>query len=273
MNAIPLALKQAIGVGIGFFILFIGLVAAGIVKPGPPGVPVTLGELTAAPVAVAVVGLLLTLWLQARGTGGALLVGILVTTVIAVGVNAATGGRAFPIPGQAVIPRGSLGLARFLEPRRRRELRGLRARGRAHRGGDDLLDHALGLLRHHGHGDRHRGGGGLAGPERAAPAPQPRAPGGLAGGGGGRRRGRFVGHHLHRVGGRGLGGRAHGAGLGGDRALLPPRALLLAAGRRGAGPGHRARAADRGLPDDAHRARDPVRRHRGRAFPRSSPSP
>jgi AGZA family xanthine/uracil permease-like MFS transporter len=105
MNAIPLALKQAIGVGIGFFILFIGLVTAGIVKPGPPGVPVTLGELTAAPVAVAVVGLLLTLWLQARGTGGALLVGILVTTVVAVVVNAATGGRAFPIPGQAVIPR------------------------------------------------------------------------------------------------------------------------------------------------------------------------
>jgi AGZA family xanthine/uracil permease-like MFS transporter len=105
MNAIPLALKQAIGVGIGFFILFIGLVTAGIVKPGPPGVPVTLGELTAAPVAVAVAGLLITLWLQARGSGGALLVGILVTTIIAVAVNAATGGRAFPIPGQAVIPR------------------------------------------------------------------------------------------------------------------------------------------------------------------------
>jgi len=105
MNAIPLALKQAIGVGIGFFILFIGLVTAGIVKPGPPGVPVTLGDLTAAPVAVAVFGLLLTLWLQARGTGGALLVGILITTVVAVVVNAATDGRAFPIPGQAVLPR------------------------------------------------------------------------------------------------------------------------------------------------------------------------
>ena len=105
MNAIPLALKQAIGVGIGLFILFIGLVSAGIVKPGPPGVPVTLGELTAAPVAVAVVGLFITLWLQARGSGGALLVGILVTTVLAVAVNSATGGRAFPIPGQAVLPR------------------------------------------------------------------------------------------------------------------------------------------------------------------------
>jgi AGZA family xanthine/uracil permease-like MFS transporter len=110
MDAIPLALKQAIGVGIGLFILFIGLVSAGIVKPGPPGVPVTLGELTAAPVAVALLGLLLTLWLQARGAGGALLVGIVVTTVVAIAVNAATGGRAFPIPGQAVLPRSIMAL-------------------------------------------------------------------------------------------------------------------------------------------------------------------
>jgi adenine/guanine/hypoxanthine permease len=104
MNAIPLALKQAISVGIGLFILFIGLVSAGIVKPGPPGVPVTLGDVTAAPVAVAIAGLLITLWLQARGNTGALLIGILLTTALAVAVNLATGGRAFPIPGQAVIP-------------------------------------------------------------------------------------------------------------------------------------------------------------------------
>lgn len=104
MNAIPGSLKRAISVGIGLFILFIGLVSAGIVKPGPPGVPVTLGELTSAPVAVAVFGLLLTLWLTARRFSGALLVGILVTTAVAVAVNAATGGRAFPTPGQAVWP-------------------------------------------------------------------------------------------------------------------------------------------------------------------------
>jgi len=66
MDAIPLALKRAIGAGIGLFILFIGLHSAGIVKPGPPGVPVTLGDLTTSPVAVAVFGLLLTPWLQAR---------------------------------------------------------------------------------------------------------------------------------------------------------------------------------------------------------------
>jgi adenine/guanine/hypoxanthine permease len=104
MHAIPVSLKRAIGVGIGLFILFIGLVSAGIVKPGPPGVPVTLGDLTAAPVAVALFGLLLTLWLTARRWSGALLVGILVSTALAIAVNASTGGRAFPLPGQAVWP-------------------------------------------------------------------------------------------------------------------------------------------------------------------------
>src|SRR5712692_8264424 len=93
MHAIPVALKRAIGVG-----------AAGIVKPGPPGVPVTLGDLTAAPVAVALFGLLLTLWLTARQFTGALLVGILVSTALAIAVNASTGGSAFPLPGQAVWP-------------------------------------------------------------------------------------------------------------------------------------------------------------------------
>jgi AGZA family xanthine/uracil permease-like MFS transporter len=107
MNAIPVALKRAIGVGIGLFILFIGLVSGGIVKPGPPGVPVTLGDLGSAPVAVAIFGLVLTLWLTARHSSGALLVGILASTVVAIVVNQLTGGRAFPVPGQAVWP-GSL---------------------------------------------------------------------------------------------------------------------------------------------------------------------
>ncbi|HEV8440175.1 MAG TPA: NCS2 family permease [Methylomirabilota bacterium] len=104
MNAIPLTLKRAIGVGIGLFILFIGLVSGGVVKPGPPGVPVTLGDLTAPPVAVAVFGLLLTLWLEARRVRGGLLIGILATTALAIVVNRSTGGTAFPTPGQAVLP-------------------------------------------------------------------------------------------------------------------------------------------------------------------------
>jgi AGZA family xanthine/uracil permease-like MFS transporter len=113
MNAIPLALKQAISVGIGLFILFIGLVSAGIVKPGPPGVPVIMGDVTAAPVAVAVAGLFITLWLQARGHAGTLLIGILLTTLLAMLVNMATGGGAFTLPGQAVIPKSVLALPDF----------------------------------------------------------------------------------------------------------------------------------------------------------------
>src|SRR4030095_3078895 len=105
MNAIPLVLKQPVSAGIGLCILFIGLLSAGIVKPGPPGVPVTLGDVTAAPVGVAIVGLVVTLWLLARGHTGTVVLGILLATLLAVIVNIITGGRAFPIPGQAVIPR------------------------------------------------------------------------------------------------------------------------------------------------------------------------
>jgi AGZA family xanthine/uracil permease-like MFS transporter len=113
MNAIPLALKRAIGVGIGLFILFIGLYSAGIVKSGPPGVPVTLGELTAAPVAVAIFGVFLTVWLQARSINSGLLIGILVTTVLAIVVKFLTGGAAFPTPGQAVMPTSLVALPDF----------------------------------------------------------------------------------------------------------------------------------------------------------------
>jgi len=104
MNAIPMTLKQAISVGIGLFILFIGLVSAGFVKPGPPGVPVTLGDLTTAPTVVALFGLFVTLWLQARRQRGALLLGIVLTTLLAIVVNSVSGGKAFPVPGQAILP-------------------------------------------------------------------------------------------------------------------------------------------------------------------------
>jgi AGZA family xanthine/uracil permease-like MFS transporter len=103
VNAIPLALKRAISVGIGLFILFIGLVNGGIVKTGA-GIPVTLGTLTSARVAVAVAGLLLTLLLLAVGVRAALLLGILGTTALAIVVNATGGGRVWTTPGVAVLP-------------------------------------------------------------------------------------------------------------------------------------------------------------------------
>src|SRR5213594_608176 len=77
-----LALKRAIGVGIGLFILLIGLVNAGFVVRGA-GTVVTLSPLNTGPILTFVVGLAVTLWLSARGFRAALLLGIIGTTIIA----------------------------------------------------------------------------------------------------------------------------------------------------------------------------------------------
>ncbi len=103
-NAVPLDLKRAIGIGIGWFILFIGLFEAGFVKPGPVGVPLTLGDLTGTPVFVAVFGLALTTFLFIRGVRAALLFGILITTAVATILNYLSGHAAFTTPGVAVLP-------------------------------------------------------------------------------------------------------------------------------------------------------------------------
>ncbi|MGH7378586.1 MAG: solute carrier family 23 protein, partial [Candidatus Methylomirabilales bacterium] len=97
MDAIPLALKRSISVGIGLFILFIGLVSGGYVKSGT-GIPVTLGDFTSIPTLVSVVGLLLTATLMARRVKGALLLGILLTTGVAILLNALSGYTAFTTP-------------------------------------------------------------------------------------------------------------------------------------------------------------------------------
>src|SRR5213594_2794069 len=82
LNAIPLTLKQAIGVGIGLFILLIGLVNAGFVTRGA-GTVVTLSPLNTGPVLTFVIGLIITLALFARGVRAALLLGIIGTTIVA----------------------------------------------------------------------------------------------------------------------------------------------------------------------------------------------
>ncbi|BDG61290.1 NCS2 family permease [Caldinitratiruptor microaerophilus] len=96
MNAIPANLKRAIGVGIGLFIAFIGLKNAGIIThtativPGPGGQPVisnptyvALGNLREPAALLALFGLALTLLLVVRRVRGALLLGILGTTLVA----------------------------------------------------------------------------------------------------------------------------------------------------------------------------------------------
>jgi AGZA family xanthine/uracil permease-like MFS transporter len=89
MNAIPLALKHAISVGIGLFIALIGLVDAGFVARGS-GTPVQLGatgHLTGWPVAVFSFGLLLMILLYVRRVPAAILISIAITALLAIVVN------------------------------------------------------------------------------------------------------------------------------------------------------------------------------------------
>lgn len=105
MNAVPGPLKKAISVGIGLFILFIGLWQGGFVVQDKSGAtPVALGELRGAPVLVAVAGVCLAVLLTVRRVKGALLLSILASTALALALNAALGSRAFPTPGAAVLP-------------------------------------------------------------------------------------------------------------------------------------------------------------------------
>lgn len=89
-NAVPESLKIAIVVGIGMFIALIGLVNAGFVRRIPDAagttVPVGLGfggTLNGWPILVFIVGLLLTIALVIRKVKGAILIGIIVSAVLA----------------------------------------------------------------------------------------------------------------------------------------------------------------------------------------------
>jgi AGZA family xanthine/uracil permease-like MFS transporter len=87
LNAIPMDLKRAIGIGIGAFIALIGLVNAGVVT-NTGATPLSLAtELTTWKIAVFVVGLTVGAVLVARRTKGALLIAILAATVLAIVVN------------------------------------------------------------------------------------------------------------------------------------------------------------------------------------------
>ena len=79
--AVPTSLKSAVAAGIGIFIAFIGLQNAGIVVGYEP-TQVTLGDLTAPGPLLALIGILIIAVLMARKVKGAILIGILLTTVV-----------------------------------------------------------------------------------------------------------------------------------------------------------------------------------------------
>ena len=104
LNAIPLALKKAIGAGIGLFITIIGFANSGIVVAGVEGGPVLQrGAIDSGNVVVFVLGLLITAVLVARRVKGALLFGIIATTILAIIANAIAGGELWA-NGIATVP-------------------------------------------------------------------------------------------------------------------------------------------------------------------------
>ena len=82
-NSIPLNLKNAVSVGIGLFIAFLGLDGAGIIQAGE-GTLLGLGDLTSGAPIVAIIGILVTGFLFAKNVKGALLIGILVSTLVGI---------------------------------------------------------------------------------------------------------------------------------------------------------------------------------------------
>ena len=81
MNALPSSLHNAIAVGIGVFIAFIGLQMSGIIT-AHPATFVTLGDIDSKPVLISIFGILIILTLMAHRVKGAILIGILATTVL-----------------------------------------------------------------------------------------------------------------------------------------------------------------------------------------------
>ncbi|WEH41212.1 NCS2 family permease [Streptomyces sp. NBC_01218] len=106
MNAVPTSLRKGISMGIGLFVLLVGLVDSGFVSRIPDlaqtTVPLQLGSdghLNGWPVLIFVLGVLLTLGLIVRKVPGAILISIVAMTVLALIVDAV-----------ADLPAGSWGL-------------------------------------------------------------------------------------------------------------------------------------------------------------------
>ncbi len=111
LHAIPAPLKTAISVGIGLFITIIGLVDSGIVrKPSGGPVPVELGVggfLAGWPTLIFVIGLLSIIVMMVKKVKGAILIGIIGTSVLAILLEAVVkiGGQT-DATGKVVNPTG-----------------------------------------------------------------------------------------------------------------------------------------------------------------------
>ncbi|MDR2434734.1 MAG: NCS2 family permease [Treponema sp.] len=89
ITAIPTNLKKAVAVGIGIFIALIGFSNSGIVV-NTAGTIIGLGDLSAASPLLAFLGLIIIIVLYTLKVPGAILIGILVTTVIGIPLGVTT---------------------------------------------------------------------------------------------------------------------------------------------------------------------------------------
>lgn len=101
-KSIPISLKNAISVGIGLFIAFLGLQNGGIIKAGN-GTLISVGTLTSNIALVSIIGILFTAILVSRKVKGAILIGIIFTTIIGIPFGVTTLPENFSV---FKIPRG-----------------------------------------------------------------------------------------------------------------------------------------------------------------------
>jgi AGZA family xanthine/uracil permease-like MFS transporter len=83
VEGVPTSLRFSFAVGMGFFLTFIGLNEAGLVRVGVPGAPVQAGYLTSPAALVAIFGIVLQSILLIRKVPGAILIGIMITAIAA----------------------------------------------------------------------------------------------------------------------------------------------------------------------------------------------
>lgn len=84
INSLPLNIKKAISVGIGLFIAILGLDNAHIIVHQQGGALLALGDIKSPYTLLAIIGIIITGILVARNVKGALLIGILLTTIIGI---------------------------------------------------------------------------------------------------------------------------------------------------------------------------------------------
>ncbi|MCY6370092.1 NCS2 family permease [Clostridium ganghwense] len=94
VDSIPMNIKRAISVGIGLFIAFIGLDNAKVIIHQEHSTILQLGNVTSGTALLAIIGIVITGVLLAKNVRGALLIGIVATTIIGIpmGITQVPGG-------------------------------------------------------------------------------------------------------------------------------------------------------------------------------------